>query len=342
MATLKEIARQCGCSVAAVSKALNGMPDISPQTAKRIQNIAKAMGYVPNGAARMLRTRRSQTIGLMLFLRDESVWNHEYFSKIADSIQTVAEKEGFDLTPITCSQENLSGRYLDYCRYRGYDGLIIMSAGFREEGLNELINSTIPMVTIDYEFSNRSAVVSDNEQGMRDLTAFILNKGHRRIAYIHGESETSIVAGKRVKAFLETVRAANVEIPDCYLKPSAYRSIEKSAQATRELLALDNPPTCIIYPDDYAYVGGMHVLMEKGLRIPEDISVAGYDGIPLSMLLRPALTTVAQDSEMIGRYTGRLIVEAIRSPKAAAVQHILVPSRLVEGETVADLTESEV
>ena len=102
-------------------------------------------------------------------------------------------------------------------------------------------------------------------------------------------------------------------------------------------MALDNPPTCILYPDDYAYVGGMNALMDMGLRIPQDISVAGYDGIPLAQLLRPKLTTVLQDGQEQGRSAGRELLRTIRSPHGFVPQHIVLPCTLLVGDSVADL-----
>lgn len=334
MTTLKEIAARCGCSVATVSKALNAMPDISPETAKRIREIANEMGYIPNAAARTLKTNRSHTIALLLFLRKESVWKHDYFAGVAAGIQSVTEAAGYDITPVTCSGEAISGRYVDYCRHRGYDGVILMSASFDEEGLSDLINSEIPLVTIDYAFHHRGAVISDNARGMHDLVEFIHSRGHRRIAYIYGEN--SSVSQTRLAAFYDACQRLGVNVRDEYVKPALYRDHDSSAQATRELLALREPPTCILYPDDYACVGGMNMLIDMGLRIPQDISVAGYDGIPLAHLLRPKLTTILQDGQAVGRTAGRELLRAIRSPHGFVPQHIVLPCTLIPGESVSE------
>lgn len=337
MTTLKEIAARCGCSVATVSKALNAMPDIGAETAQKIRQIADEMGYVPNAAARTLKTNRSHTIGLLLFLRGESVWLHDHFARIAAGIQKEIEAAGYDVTPVTCTDEHLTGRYLEHCRHRNYDGVIVMSGTFQEEGLQELIDSSIPLVTIDYAFPHRSTVLTDHAQGMRDLLSYIYQKGHRRIAYIYGES--GAVANERLTGFLNACRQLGLDVPDEYMKPAVYRDLESCAQATRELMALPQPPTCILYPDDHAYVGGMNVLMDMGLRIPQDISTAGYDGIPLASLLRPNLTTVYQDGIAVGRTAGRELLRAIRTPKGFAPRHIVIPAALVPGQSVRDLTE---
>ena len=335
MTTLKEIAARCGCSVATVSKALNAMPDISPETAKRIQAIANEMGYIPNAAARTLKTNRSHSIALLLFLRNESVWTHDYFARVASGIQTVVEAAGYDLTPVTCTRENIRERYVDYCRHRGYDGLIVMSGVFNENELMELINSEIPLVTIDYAFYHRGAVISDNAAGMRDLIRFIHSRGHRRIAYIYGEDGS--VSQTRLAAFYDTCQELGLDVPDAYVKKALYRDHASCALATRALLALPKRPTCILYPDDYACMGGINEILGAGLRIPHDISVAGYDGIPLAEMIHPRLTTLRQDAEGVGQNAARLILKAIESPKSFLPQHISLSGRVIEGESVRDL-----
>ena len=338
MTTLKEIAVRCGCSVATVSKALNGMPDIGAETTQRIQQIAREMGYVPNAAARTLKTHRSHTIGMMLFLHEENVWLHDHFARVAAGIHQELEAAGYDATPVTCTSERMMGRYLEYCRHRGYDGVVVMSGAFQEKGLQELINSSIPLVVIDHAFPHRSAILMDHARGMADLVEHVYRKGHRRIAYIYGSfDEENSVGEIRLNAFQSVTRQLGLSIPPEYIKPAAYRDLASSARATCEFMALPVPPTCILYPDDQAYVGGMHALMDMGLRIPQDISVAGYDGIPLSRFLRPRLTTVVQDGEAAGRAAGRELLNAIRASRSFTPQHIVLPCTLLEGETVAEI-----
>lgn len=337
MTTMKQIALRCGCSVATVSKALNDMPDIGAETAQRIRKTAQEMGYVPNAAARTLKTNRSHTIGIMLFLRGENVWLHDHFARVAAGIHEELEAAGYDATPVTCTNEHLTGRYLEYCRHRGYDGVVVMSGFFQNDGMQELINSNIPLVVIDHAFPHRSTVLTDHTQGMFDLVHHVYSKGHRRIAYIYGSfDEEGAVAQVRLEGFRSACRQLGLTIPSAYVLPAPYRDPEASAQATRKLMALPQPPTCILYPDDHAYVGGMNVLMDMGLRIPQDISVAGYDGIPLSQLLRPKLTTVLQDGRAVGRAAGRELLRAIQSPHSFTPQHILLPCTLLPGESVGE------
>lgn len=333
MVTLREIASRCECSVATVSKALNDMPDVSPATALHIRSVATEMGYLPNAAARALKTSHSKTIGLIVFLRGESVWTHTYFSKIAASIQRVMNASGYDVVPID-SDTPITMSYVDYCRYRSYDGIIIMSAGTIDSRMQDLVASTIPIVTIDYAFHNRGAVLSDNVQGVRDLVTYVHMMGHRRIAFIYGEDTT--VTRNRVASFYTRCDELQIPVNDEYMLEARYRDPDESARATAKLMDLDVPPTCILYPDDYSFIGGWNELTCRGLQVPHDISCAGYDGIELAKLLRPKLTTLEQDSEGLGANAARMLISAIDKPRSYIPEQMTLAGRLITGETVLD------
>lgn len=153
MITLKDISVRCKCSVATVSKALNGMPDISRETAQHIRQVASQMGYMPNAAARTLKTNRSHTVGLLMCQRDENIWTHDFFSTVAAGIQEVMEQSGYDVTPINSQRLETLGEVIQYCVYRGYDGIVVMSAGFHREEMQKLLESKLPMVSIGKHLS---------------------------------------------------------------------------------------------------------------------------------------------------------------------------------------------
>ena len=337
MVTLKQIAERCACSVATVSKALNDMPDIGAETANRIRAVAAEMGYLPNAAALTLKTSKSKTVGLITFLNGDSVWTHSYFSRIADSIQRVMNANGYDIAPFDSEGRMLMSSYIDYCRYRRYDGVVILSAGSIDARMQDLVNSDIPLVTIDYSFHGHSAVMSDNVRGVRDLVRHAYEMGHRRIAYIYGED--SAVTDSRLKSFRNVCEELGVPAREEYLRQGEYCDTGSSARFTRELMALPSPPTFILYPDDYAYIGGWNELTRLGLSIPKDVSCAGYDGIPISQLLIPRLTTIRQDSKGLGENAARMLLRAIDKPRNYLPEQITLPGTLVVGETVRRLTD---
>lgn len=340
MTSMKDISKVCGVSVATVSKALNDHKDIGEETKQHIRKIAREMGYSPNLAARALKTNKTHGIGVLFVDDARSGLTHDYFASVLDSFKRMAEKCGYDITFINSSKNRVdSMSYLEHSRYRGFDGVAIACIDFDDPEVVELIQSDIPVVTIDYIFNNHISIVSDNVQGMRDLTEYICRKGHKRIAYIHGAvlGASSTVTTNRLSSFYRTAEELGVEIPDEYVREAPYRDTEKSYLITNELLDMPEPPTCIIYPDDFAALGGINAIRERNLRIPEDISVAGYDGIPLMKHLDPRLTTLQQDTEQIGFAAARELISLIERPRSTIIKQVTIPGHLVEGQSVASI-----
>ena len=341
MTSMKDISKVCGVSVATVSKALNNHSDIGEETKRNIKRVAREMGYSPNLAARALKTNRTHEIGVLFVDDERSGLTHDYFASVLDSFKRAAEKCGYDITFINSSKNRTgSMSYLEHSRYRGFDGVAIACVDFNEPEVVELLQSDIPVVTIDYVYDGHIAVVSDNVGGMRDLTEHVCRKGHKRIAYIHGAStgSSSTVTTNRVSSFYRTAEQYGITIPDEYIKEAPYRDAERTYKLTKDLLALPEPPTCIIYPDDYSAFGGINAIRERGLRIPEDVSVVGYDGIQVVKHVEPRLTTIQQDTEQMGAAAARQLISLIERPKSTIIEQITIPGKLVEGRTVATVS----
>lgn len=340
MASMKDISKVCGVSVATVSKALNNHSDIGEETKQYIKKVAREMGYLPNSAARALKTNRTHSIGVLFADDARSGLTHDYFAGVLDSFKRMAEKCGYDLTFINSSKNRAdSMTYLEHSRYRGYDGVVIACIDFTDPEVLELVQSNIPVVTIDYVFNGHISIISDNVSGMRDLMEYICRMGHKKIAYIHGANtgSSSTVTTNRLSSFYRTAEQFGIEIPAEYVREGSYRDTDRSYRITNEMLDLPDPPTCIIYPDDFAAFGGVNALRERGLQIPGDISVAGYDGIQAARHLSPRITTLRQDTEQIGFVAARELISLIERPKSTIIQQITVPGQLVEGESVAAL-----
>lgn len=337
MASLKDISKACGVSVATVSKALNNHTDVGKETRAHIKKVAKELGYSPNLSARALKTNRTHGIGVLFVDEATSGLTHDHFAAVLDSFKRTAEKGGYDITFINCYRDREDRMtYLEHCRYRGFDGVMLACIDFDDPEVVELVQSDIPVVTIDHIFNNRMAVISDNVNGIRDLVEFIYHKGHRKIAYIHGVD--SAVTKNRLSSFYRTMEMLGLEVPDEYIREAAYRDTVTTYDMTSQLLDLPNPPTCILFPDDFAAFGGINAIRERGLRIPEDISVAGYDGIPAARHLEPQLTTVRQDAEQIGCVAARQLISLIERPKSTIVEQIIIPGAVLEGRSVATIS----
>ena len=335
MVSIKDIASRCGVSVATVSKALNGHRDIGEETRERVCRTAREMGYMANASARALKTNRSYNIGVLFVDEQRSGLAHEFFSSVLDSIRVEAESKGYDITFINRSLGEGPTTYLQHCLYRGVDGVVIASANFHDPMVLELVESPLPLVTIDHMFNNRIAIMSDNVRGMEELVRYVAGKGHRRLAFIHGEKTT--VTENRLTGFHRACEEMGIEERPESLVQGAFHDTRVCYEATKKLLALPERPSCIFFPDDFSYIGGYNAIAEAGLRIPEDISVVGYDGIRHAEVISPRLTTWRQSTTGLGRRATAKLIELIEHPKTTLIDREIVTGRLWEGESVKDL-----
>ena len=333
MVSMKDIAEKCSVSVATVSKALNDHRDIGEDTKKYIKETAERLGYYPNSSARALKTKRSLNLGVLFVDEGRSGLTHDYFAKVLDSFKRVSEVSGYDITFINAISQKMT--YLEHSMYRGVDGVVIACVDFDDRDVIDLVNSDLPVVTIDHVFDNRISVVSDNIGGMHALVEYVYSLGHERIAYIHGDD--TAVTRNRVASYYNTLRKLGIEADESLTIASAYRNPKLAAKYTKKLLSLKNRPTCILYPDDYSAIGGLNAIEEAGLTVPDDISVVGYDGLYVSQIIHPKLTTYEQNSEEIGRVAAKSLIRLIRDPKSTLIDKILVPGRILEGGSVKKL-----
>lgn len=332
MVSLKDISRQCNVSIATVSKAMNNRGDISRETKERICKVAKELGYLPNSSARALKTNRTYNLGVLFVDEANSGLTHSYFSHVLDSFRRGAEEKGYDITFISKHAGNNTLSYYEHSRYRGVDGVVVACVNFEADEVKELINGNIPVVTIDFVFDNRTCVLSDNVYGMEELVTYIIGQGHEKIAYVHGAD--SSVTQNRLGSFFRTMKRFDIPVRDEYILEGDYHAPDVSAKLTEKLLSLKDRPTCIIYPDDFSCIGGINVIEAHGLTIPDDISVAGYDGQRIARVIEPKIATYRQNAEELGRMAAIKLVELIEQPKSALIERVVVKGELIRGKSV--------
>ena len=328
--TIKDLASRCGLSVSTVSKAFNNYEDISKETRELVRRVAKEMGYYPNAIARTLKTNRSYNLGVLFDDGMNSGLTHAFFMNVLNSFKVEAEKRGYDITFINHHVANSRMTYLEHCRYRNIDGVFLACANFEEQEVIDVATSSLPAVALDHPYPSRSAVLSDNPSGMKQLVEYAAGLGHTRIAYIHGAM--SFVTEQRVGAFRATMRMLGLD--DTLLCTARYDDPDSVREAVKQLMTPENPPTCILLPDDHGYLGALAACSELGLKTPEDVSFAGFDGSMIAKLSSPKLTTIAQDTAALGSEAARLLVERIENSSAPA-EVVHVQTSLLEGESVA-------
>ena len=334
MVTLKDIARQCGVSVASVSKAINHMPGVGAKTAQHIRDTAKALGYLPNAAAQALKTNRSFNIGVLLVDDDQQGLLHNFFVTVLEGFKVKMEDQGYDLMLMNRTVGKRKISYLEHCRHSNLDGVFVACINFMDPELLELASSGVPLVSIDHTYEGHSSVYSDNVDGVYQAVKYAHSKGHSKIAFISGA--TAGVTNKRLEGYQNAHRDLGLEPNPDYHVYSRYRDIHRTYAATQQLLALKDPPTCILMPDDYASHGGQLAIQNAGLRIPEDISIIGFDGLDYFKYISPRLSTVAQNAIAIGETAAELLLAEINGKeKGIQGQSVKMPVMLIKGETVA-------
>lgn len=330
MVTVKTIAEQCNLSIAAVSKALHGQPGVSPERAAEVKRVAQELGYFPNAAAQALKTNRSHNIGILF----QNRLAHEFFSVVLEAIRDTAEVQGYDITLLSNQHKDHPGFY-EHAKHRRCDGVIILQANWDQVGVQRLVDGDIPVISIDRVFNGHTAIVSDNVGSTQEIVRYLCGLGHTRLAFIHGEDGD--VTRQRLAGFYRGCRDCGIDVPDKYVVPARYHEARDSGQAVKRLMALDPRPSCILFPDDVSYLGGLTALESLGLSVPGDVSCFGYDGIQIAGILRPSLATYRQNAGGIGRKAAAQLISAIEDPKYFVPQVITVTGSIQPGGTVRDL-----
>ena len=250
------------------------------------------------------------------------------------------ESRGYDITFINHNIGTMDMSFLEHCRYRNVDGVCLACVDFYSSEVAELVNSDLPCVTIDHAFENRASIISDNLNGVRMLVDRAVALGHRRIAYIHGQRNSSVTE-TRIRGFCSAMQQHGLSLPDGYVVAGRYDDFETIRGSLVALLDRPDRPTCILLPDDASYFGTLDTIRERGLRVPEDISIAGYDGIRSVLAVRPRLTTIRQNSDAMGRQAALKLIDRIDHPTTAISDSTLIPVTLLEGESLGAAPQGE-
>jgi len=322
-------------STATVSKAFRDESDISYETVERVRAAARALGYYPNAAARSLKTRHAYNLGMLAQLQHKNGISTEYITRVINAFQSEAELSGYDVTFVSKSLSGKTINYEEHCLYRNFEGVAMICADYFSPQVRALLDRDIPCVTVDYRSAKHASVMTDNQEAYNELVDYVYGRGHRRIAVIR--DDTASIADIRFECLCNACAARGVELLSQNVAFAQFNDVQSAAEATLELLKLPQRPTCIFYPDDISCVSGIDTLKKQGLSVPGDMSVVGFDGIQLSQIIWPKLTTYRQDMETIGRSAIQLLLEEIQDPDASHPRQRYIAGMLLPGETVARL-----
>ncbi|WP_442602530.1 LacI family DNA-binding transcriptional regulator [Paenibacillus sp. KN14-4R] len=303
MASIKDVAQRAGVSVATVSRVLNDKGYVGHNTREKVEQAISSLNYKPNEVARSLFKKQSSTVGLIV----PSIMN-PFFTELARAVEDTASKLGYNV--ILCNSDGNSEKeqgYLDVLQQNYVNGIIISSNTLTAEQVESL---NIPIVSIDREISSGlPTIVVENKRGAAVATRFLQKKGCKRIAHIRGTVGV-VNAEERFEGYKEVV-SSEPWYQESYIVNGNY-DMQTSIQATLALLERHPEIDGIFAANDIMAIGAIKVAHQLGLKIPEQLSIVGFDGIALTNVMTPELTTIVQPIYELGEKATTMLVGLMR------------------------------
>ena len=329
-ATIDDVAAAAGVSVATVSRALRGLPNVAPSTRNRVVEIARHLSYRPDPAASRLAAGRTKTVAVAV--PTLVGW---YFTQVVGGAEAVLSEAGYDLLVIGVTGDDARERFVRDALSldRRADGLILVDLWLSHDQAEDLAATDIHVVTIGFECDAISSVILDDAAVGRDAANHLLDLGHRDIGLIGGQLDDPlrfVVPSQRRQGFDEALRARSIE-PNPDAIAAGNFSVEGGAEAMTQLLQLDPRPTAIFAMSDEMAMGALKAARDAGLCVPDDLSIIGVDDHELAHVLD--LTTVRQDVTGKGSTAARWIVTDLESHRCEVYRTVDTASLVIRGTT---------
>lgn len=313
MVTVYDVAKRAGVSIATVSRALNDRSRVSPETRRRVREVAAELGYQPNDLARSLVGKATQTIALLL----PDITN-PFFPELVKGVQTVADERGHLL--LLChnaDDEDKALRDLAMLRRKQVDGVILVAGARPGERFAEAA-AGLPVVVMDRAVAvpQSTLVAVDHRAGARQATEYLLRLGHRAIAHVTGPEHVPVSAQRRA-GWEDALRAAGIEPDERLVVPGDFQE-DGGFAAGRVLARQRGRFTAVFTANDLTAIGLLASFQEQGIRVPQDVSVIGFDGIHLAAYTSPTLTTVAQPIFALGQRAAELLLDRLAGQEPPA------------------------
>ncbi len=335
--TLKHIARKAGLNVSTVSRALAGAYGVKGGTREKVLALAAELDYRPNLIARGLVTGRAQTIGLLI-----SDIRNPFFAELARGAEDAARAAGHDL--ILCNSDIDPKKQWDYLRSlreKRVSGIIMNSvSGLSAAQRSELARGDVPIVLLNPPqppLESCSTITADNLTGGELAASYLIGLGHRYIAHLTGRRAHGNFS-LRLEGFQRSVKAAAGDVKTVIL--AGDHTFNGGYQMTWKLLAREPAVTAIFAANDIMAFGALRALTERGLRVPEDVSLLGFDNVELASVVSPRLTTIHQPKGEMGRAAVEMLIRAEQRGRPSAAEHIVFDVALVEGKSCARINPS--
>ncbi len=324
-----------GVSVATVSRVLNDYVDVSPATRERVLKVARELDYTPSAAARTLVMQRSQVIGVLLHTGEgHPDLLHPFFQEVLVGLKHRLGAAGYDL--LLFATQNPGNGYTEHsfvrrAKHHGVDGMVVMGVDARDPEIEKLARSLIPCVAVDLDLVGRRTghVISDNLAGARLAVRHLHDRGHERIAIVTGMLSTR-PGVDRLLGYRAELEALGLPYRDDYVQEGDFY-FDSGYAGMHALLELDEPPTAVFVASDVMAAGAVRATQERGMQVPDDVALVGFDDVQLAAQMQPSLTTIRQDKIGLGAAAGdallRMLEHADTAPPVTTLPVELVVRR---------------
>lgn len=325
--TLKMVAERAEVSVNTVSRAINNKSDIKEETKKRILEVTRELGYVRNDTAVALRTKKTGTIGVVI--ADN---RNPFYAEVLNGMEEAAREKNYHIILANTQRDyKKEEEAINLLLAKRVDGLLITPVQDRDDDIRNLIDANIPFVVVGRDFENIQvdAIYNDEIKGGFLATEYLIKKGHKRIALIDGFLYKS-PAKARLEGYKRALNKYNLPLDDSLVSVGDI-NMEDGYERTRQMLEKDLDFTAIFTYNDMMAFGSMQAIKERGLRIPEDIGLVGYDDIPYSSLISPPLTTIRLKKQELGVESVKLLFSRINGIRKKTKKIMLDVEIIVRG-----------
>lgn len=321
-ATVYTVAKHAGVSIATVSRSLAGSRKVAPETRQRVMQAIEDLNFEPNPSARRLAHKKTETIALVF--PDIS---GPFYSTVIRGVEQEAGRHDHNVLIYGTHGKESSGRFLRMLTSK-VDGLIIMARSIDEDSLCSLQRHGVPFVLLGQPNGQFqcSTMAVDNEAGAYKAAVHLLAHGHQRIGIITGPDDSPDNKG-RLQGYRKALLDAATSIQQNMIVPGNFK-YEGGRIAIHNLLEATSPPTAVLAANDEMAIGAIDAALQRGLRVPEDLAVIGFDDIQMAALTRPSLTTVRQPMQLLGEAAVTLLFERLQNPDALS-RHELLETKLV-------------
>ncbi len=331
---IKDIAKEVGTSIATVSRALNNKEGVSDDMRKRVLLKAKELGYIANGLARGMKTSKTFTVGVLI-----SDIKNPYFSEVISSMERVLYAKKYNLIICNVGENSTKEReYLELLVSKSVDGLLV--APVKEEKnlsiYRKLVRHGIKLVFFDrlVDSIQTDAVIVDNEAATYEAVRYLAKFGHKKIGAIYG-IEKSYTGAERLKGFLEAIKDFELDARKEWIRSGEFKE-DVSYERALEILSMKERPSAIIAMNNFTTLGVMRAVKELGIKVPDELSVMGFDDAEWMKVCSPSVTTIIQPTDVIGMTAATLLLDAIEGDETRKPQHVVLKATLLKRESVGE------